>query len=202
MLKEYKIQPETICELGCGAGDVLRFLKASYPNSGLYGYDISPHAATFWINSQGEGDNIFFTLGDFHQINTLSYDILMMLDVFEHVYNPFSFLEKTRKYAKKFIFHIPLDLSAFSVARKMPLLNAHRNVGHLHFYTKDLALEILRDAGYKIIDWRYTGASLNSSERSWKTKIASIPRRLLWRINRDMGVRLLGGETLLVLAES
>jgi cyclopropane fatty-acyl-phospholipid synthase-like methyltransferase len=201
ILEDYKIQPKSICEVGCGAGDVLRYLKSSFPHAGLYGFDISPHAAKFWDENQGEQRNVAFKLGDFHQINTMSYDVLMMLDVFEHVRDPFSFLENSRPYAQKFVFHIPLDLSASSVARKMPLLNSRRSVGHLHFYNKDLALETLRGAGYRIIDWRYTGASLNSPKRAWKTQLASMPRRLLWGINKDMGVRLLGGETLLVLAE-
>lgn len=201
ILEDYKIQPRSICEIGCGAGDVLRCLKSNFPTTELYGFDISPHAAKFWGENEGEQNNITFKLGDFHQVNSKSYDVLIMLDVFEHIRDPFSFLENSRAYAQKFVFHIPLDLSASSVARKMPLLNSRKYVGHLHFYTKDLALETLKAAGYRIIDWQYTGASLYSPKRTWKTKFASMPRRILWGINKDIGVRLLGGETLLVLGE-
>jgi hypothetical protein len=124
-----------------------------------------------------------------------------MLDVFEHVRDPFSFLEESKRHAKKFIFHIPLDLSAFSLIRKNPLLNVRNQVGHLHFYTKDLALQTLIDCGYKIIDWQYSGAFFNKPTRSFKGKIAAIPRRFLALFNKDFAVRLLGGETLIVLAE-
>ncbi len=131
----------------------------------------------------------------------MKYDVLLMIDVFEHVSDPFSFLEESHAHARKFVFHIPLDLSATGVARKTPLLNVRRSVGHLNYYTKDLALETLTDGGYKIIDWRYTEASLNSPNRTLKTKLASLPRKLFYAINKDFGVRLLDGETLLVLAE-
>jgi len=81
-------------------------------------------------------------------------------------------------------------------------LRGREKTGHLHYYTKDLALATLRDTGYKIIDWRYTGASLNSPNRSRRTRLVSIVRRLAYALNKDFGVRLLGGETLLVLAKA
>ena len=113
----------------------------------------------------------------------------------------YTFLESSKAHAKRFVFHIPLDLSALGVLRKHPLLETRAKVGHLHFYTKDLALQTLKECGYRIVDWRYTGASLNVPHRAIKTRLASIPRRVAYSVNRDWGVRLLGGETLIVLAE-
>ena len=202
ILKVNNIEHGAICELGCGSGDVLRYLRKLFPFEKLYGYDISPQVTQFWVvPMNSRGDDIAFQLGDFHSINNIYYDVLLMLDVFEHVRDPFSFLEESHAHAKNFVFHIPLDLSALAVARKMPLLHARRTVGHLHSYTKDLAIETLTDCGYKIIDWRYTGAFSNSPNRSWKTRLASVPRRLLCALDKDLGVRILGGETLLILAE-
>lgn len=202
ILKDHDIQPGSICEVGCGSGDILRCLHASFPLTRLFGYDISPQVTQFWVNDQDAGgEGVSFKLGNFFELNTMNYDVLLMIDVFEHVRDPFTFLEECRAHSQKFVFHIPLDLSASGVARKTPLLNVRRSVGHLHSYTKDLALETLTDCGYKIIDWRYTGASLNMPNRTWKTRLASVPRKLFYWLNKDAGVRLLGGETLLVLAE-
>jgi hypothetical protein len=119
-----------------------------------------------------------------------------MLDVFEHVRDPFTFLEDARRHARHFVFHIPLDLSALTVLREAPLMHARRKVGHLHSYTKELALETLRECGYTLIDSRYTEAFAMGQA----SKLAALPRRLAYAINKDLGVRLLGGETLLVLA--
>lgn len=125
----------------------------------------------------------------------------MMLDVFEHVRDPYSFLENSKKHADYFVFHIPLDLSAQSVARGTPLLKVRHSVGHLNSYTKDLALETLIDSGYEIIEWEYTGASVSISNKSLITSLANVPRILVSLINKDFAVRLFGGETLLVLAK-
>ena len=71
----------------------------------------------------------------------------------------------------------------------------------MHYYTKDLALSTLKDSGYEIIQWRYTGASFNAPNRSFKTRMASLPRWFFYFLNKDFGIRLLGGETLIVLAK-
>jgi cyclopropane fatty-acyl-phospholipid synthase-like methyltransferase len=201
LLQDNDVITNSVCEVGCGSGDILACLAKELPNVEMTGFDISPQASNFWDAHQ-QLDGVKFVLGDFHKTNKQTFDVLMMLDVFEHVRDPFSFLELSRSHASNFVFHIPLDLSAVSVARMDPLLKARDKVGHLHYYTKDLALATLRDSGYTILDWRYTGAALNAPTRSAKTRLASIARRLVYAVNKDFGVRLLGGETLLVLAKS
>jgi hypothetical protein len=100
------------------------------------------------------------------------------------------------------VFHFPLDLSAASVLRETPLLLARRKTGHIHYYTKGLALALLADCGYRVIEARYTGAALEAPRRALRSRIAALARRLAYAIDRDWGARLLGGETLLVLAQA
>jgi len=201
ILSDNKIVPSTVCEVSCGSGDVLVHLFKTLPSAKMTGYDISPQAAQFWEQHNEAGVRVEFQSGNFHEINLVKYDVLLMLDVFEHVRDPLSFLENSIRHSTHFVFHIPLDLSASSIFRGYPLINVHKKVGHLHYYTKDLALSTLLDAGYEVLDWRYTGASLNSPNRSLKTRLAALPRRIAYAVNKDFGVRLLGGETLLVLAK-
>jgi len=192
ILETNHIEPASICDVGCGAGAVLSQMHTRFSDARLVGYDISAQLSSYWAEHKG----IEFNIGDFHELNTTRYDALLMLDVFEHVRDPFTFLERSRAHARHFVFHIPLDLSALTVARRSLLTDIRRKVGHLHSYTRELALCTLRDCGYNIIDSRYTGAfKLPDASR-----LAAIPRRVAYAINKDMGVRLLGGETLLVLA--
>ncbi len=198
ILDEFKIEPRSVCEVGCGTGDVLVHLKKFYPRCEYTGYDISPQVEQFWEEHKVEG--VYFHCGDFLTLNEQFYDCILLLDVIEHLSNPFNFLYAIQEMAKYFVFHFPLDLSAFTVLREKPLLNARLKVGHLHFFTKELALTILRDAGFHIMRYRYTNAYRKGSSRSLKTRIAALPRRLVYFIDKDFGVRLLGGETLVVLA--
>ncbi|RHX90859.1 class I SAM-dependent methyltransferase [Leptospira stimsonii] len=205
ILKKFKIEPKSICEIGCGTGDTLAYLGNKYPFSKLVGYDVSPQLRSFWnsiVKNPSYRNRIKFYLGDFVSLNKRKHDVLLMLDVFEHVRDPFTFLENASKCAEFFVFHIPLDLSVISVLRNTPLMNVRHKVGHLHFYNKDLALETLIDSGFEILHWAYTRASLTSPNRSLKTKLMSIPRYLLYLINKDIGVRIFGGETLIVLAKA
>ncbi len=201
ILTDNNLNPSSVCEVGCGSGDILIQLHKLIPSiNKMTGYDISPQVVQFW-KKHHEIKGVQFRLGDFHALNESKYDVLLMLDVFEHVRDPFSFLENSKRHAAHFVFHVPLELCASSIVRGYPLINSRKKVGHLHYYTKDLALLTIRNAGYEVIDWRYTGAALNSPNRSLKTRLATLPRRLAYMMNKDFGVRLLGGETLIALAK-
>jgi SAM-dependent methyltransferase len=193
-------KPRSICEVGCGAGGVIAELRRVFPDTELFGYDIAPDAARFW--SQHMSANINFKIGDFFELNKRTYDVLLLLDVIEHLQNPFDFVARLRNYANLFVFHFPIDLSAINVLREQPLLSSRLKVGHIHYFTKGLALALLEECGYDILDWHYTGAAFTSPKRNWRTRLASLPRRMAYAVNKDWGVRLLGGETLMVLVRA
>ena len=48
ILSDNKISPTTVCEIGCGSGDVLAMLQKALPSVKMTGYDISPQVAQFW----------------------------------------------------------------------------------------------------------------------------------------------------------
>jgi SAM-dependent methyltransferase len=197
ILDAAQLIPGSICDVGCGSGDVLARLRQRFPDAALTGFDISPQLSAFWDRHS----NLNLRRGNFHEINTEVFDVLLMLDVFEHVPDPFAFLAQSRRHARNFVFHIPLDLSAVSVARGSPLMKVRRSVGHLHFYTKDLALETLRDCGYTIVDARYTNAaSTLLTHHTLLTRLAALPRTILRALSPDLNARVLGGDTLMVLA--
>ena len=59
---------------------------------------------------------------------------------------------------------------------------------------------MLEDLGYEVIDHFYT--PLPPAEKvTLKDKLLRIPRKLLYRINKDLAVRLIGGYKLLILAK-
>ena len=200
MMHTHKLSPSKIVEVGCGAGAVLAEIGKAFPQSKLYGFDVAPDAAHFW--PKYASSNIKFSVGDFFEHGEGHYDLMLVLDVVEHVANPFEFLTRLHDRADHYIFHFPLDLSAINVARKAPLMYVRNKVGHVYYYTKDLALALLEECDYRVIDWNYTGAAFAAPQRTWKTKLASLPRRLAYIINKDAGVRLLGGETLMVFASA
>ena len=147
ILDKNRIQPKSIVEVGCGSGAVLAALKQHYPGSTLTGYDIAPDAQPFWeeFNSCG----IRFELADYLTLSEPAPDVLLLLDVLEHLGNPWAFLSQLRSRTKMIVVHFPLDLSAISVLRERPLLKVRDKVGHLHFYTRQLAISLLEESGYE-----------------------------------------------------
>jgi SAM-dependent methyltransferase len=198
LIAKQRLEPQTVCEVGCGAGEILKNLQASLPaETRFFGYEISPQA--FALCQQRENERLRFFCKDLIAAESPVFDLLLCLDVFEHVEDYFGFLRGLRCKATYKIFHIPLDLSVQWLWRQQPILREREQAGHLHYFTKETALLTLRDTGYEVVDWTYTAGAI-AHPRSVKAKLASWPRRVLFSLNQDLVVRVLGGYSLLVLA--
>jgi len=199
MLEKHDLRPRSICEVGCGAGEILKQLQSRLTAATQFvGYEISPQA--YALCRERENERLRFFCEDLLATETVAFDLLLCLDVFEHVEDYLGFLRGLRDKAEHKIFHIPLDLSVQWVWRNRPIMREREQAGHLHYFTKETALATLQDAGYEVIDWFYTPGAI-ANPRSVKAKLASLPRRLLSVVNQDLVVRILGGYSLLVLAK-
>ncbi|HZP07725.1 class I SAM-dependent methyltransferase [Methyloceanibacter sp.] len=199
MLERNKVAFESLCEVGCGAGEILNVLARAFPGKRLYGYEISPQA--FALSRSKERPGLSFRLGDLLAESGESYDVLLAIDVFEHVEDYLGFLKKLKAKAAYKLFHIPLDLSVQSVLRARPILKLRNDVGHLHYFTKETALATLHYAGYDIVDVSYTATAVDLPNRGWKADLMRLPRRALFALSPDWAARLFGGYSLMVLAK-
>ena len=196
IIDKNNIKFNTMADIGCGAGETLKTLSEKYVNCQFDGYDISPNA--FELTKNIVSENIDFYLQDFLKHSVRTYDISLLNDVFEHVTDPYTFLIDIRKKSKYVIFHIPLGANALNILRN-GFINEKKQWGHLHFYSKDTALEILIDTGYEVIDYMYTDFAFELSD-SKQDNVFNLGRRILNIFNKDFSVRVFGGSSLLVLA--
>src|SRR4051794_859597 len=94
MLNRHDINPTSIAEIGCGAGEILNQLYSSMPNNLVFtGYDISTDAIDF--ARQREKDRLKFKLENFLETEE-KFDLLLMMDVFEHVDDYLGFLRQCK----------------------------------------------------------------------------------------------------------
>lgn len=199
LLDRNGIVPQTVCEIGCGAGEILRSLSTRLPaTTKFFGYEISPNA--YALCSAKASEKFTFRLANLLD-EPEHFDLAMACDVFEHVEDYFGFLRKLRTKAKYKIFHVPLELSALQVARAQPLLHQRRSVGHIHHFSKETALATLEDTGYRVIDHFYTSGRTELGNLGWKSRMLKWPRQALYKLSPDAAARVLGGYSLLVLAE-
>ncbi len=158
------LAPHTICEVGCGAGEILRLLQKQLDATCQFnGYEISPQA--FDMARQRTNSQLTFTLGDIRDDPGKRFDLLLVMDVLEHMENYFDLLRAIRPMSQHKIFHIPLDISVRSVFSG-ELAKYRQMHGHIHYFTRELALRTITDAGYDILDWLYT----KESELKWKAE--------------------------------
>lgn len=209
MVAQASLSPAKVVEVGCGAGEILPQLRSRLPGSPeLVGYEISPQA--FELTRARAGEGIRFELADFLEADEQDVDLLLLIDVIEHVEDYLGFLRRLRGRAEHTLLHIPLDLSIEWLLRGRPLINERRTMGHIHYFTKDLALEALRDTGYEPLEWFYTRWGIDLFYPSWeavrrkdtplKTGLRKALQHTLYRASPDLAARLTRGWSLLVLA--
>jgi SAM-dependent methyltransferase len=198
MLQRHGLRPRTVCEVGCGVGEVLRELhdRMSHRPS-FVGYEISPQALA--LAAPRSSERLAFRLGNVLEDDE-KFDLILLIDVIEHVEDYFSMLRGLRARSDHTILHVPLELSVVSVLLDTPMTFSRDRLGHVHFFTRDIALGMLRGVGYEILDWRFTAASSQYPRGSWKLRVLERARRVAFPLNQTAAVRILGGYSLLVLA--
>lgn len=201
MIEKHRLQPRTVCDIGCGAGAVLAWLQDKLPGDvTLSGYDISPQAIA--LARPKENERLGFFNEDFLQAQ-VTPDLLLVLDVFEHVPDYLGFLSALKERAKWFVFHIPIDLSVQSINHSSATVLRKRNkYGHLHAFTRDMALATLRDTGYDVVDFAYTNDHEidNTPPKELRPKVMYHVRRRLFQRFPDLAVWLFTSFNCLVLA--
>jgi len=194
-----------VVEVGCGAGQIISNAKNSdlFYNCNFVGYDINPDAIKIAKNLNG---SINFVNKDFFESDLFGKtDLIICADVFEHIENSHEFLRILANGSKYLLFNIPLDISLLSLLMQENILsNFYKKLGHLHFYSKKTALLTLEHSGINIIHHSYAKFRISHFPKGSLTikRILSIlPQKLIDLVSEDLACILLGGYSLVVLAE-
>lgn len=200
LLSKYQIPLQSICEVGCGSGEILVQLSANLPyNTEFTGFDISSDAIN--IAKKKETDKIKFELKDItNDTSGLYFDLILVMDVIEHIENYFKFLRDVVQKSRYTIFHIPLGMCIWSLFREQMLIEPKERVGHIHVFSEDFIKSILSDCGYKIIDKIYTEPIYRPT--SIKERTIDFTRKTLFKLNKRLCSKTIGGMSILILAEN
>lgn len=201
MMQKHKLAPNSIYDIGCGAGGVLAEIQRNTDiGIDIKGFDISPQAIS--MANKKEKTNLKFYSEDFLESTVIPPDLLLLLDVFEHISDYRGYLDMLSRKADRIIFHIPLDIAAKEVLRKSDhMVYMRHTYGHLHFFTKETALMTLTDSGYEIVDYFYTDELELEDDPKWiKPKLAYGIKKMMFHLNPEFTASLFNGYNLLVLA--
>jgi SAM-dependent methyltransferase len=198
MLEQSRLHFTNCADVGCGAGLVASLLAKRFHNKQFIGFDTSQDAARFW--AKNEANNLTFSLQDIVAVKQ-RFDVILCLDVFEHVEDYIGFLKELRERGSKFIFNIPLDMS---VAKLLTggLRYVREEVGHLHYFSTYSAIETLRYAGYTIEHSFLSAMFRKTMPRNVRQAFMLAPRLLASVLGDHLAALLTGGYSLVVLASA
>lgn len=202
LLKSNNVDFSNIAEVGCGTGGVIRNLnKMLVDNDKKWsGFDVSSQAISI-AQESAQRDDIEFSKIDLYDIED-HFDVLLCIDVFEHVPDYLGFIRECRSKSTYVVYHIPLDLHVSSALRDS-FLSVREAIGHLHYFSRSTALASLEDTGHTILDTMLTPGALELAKLhpSIKRSIANIPRRAVGTFSQNASSRLFGGYSLLALTK-
>ncbi|MFP4089059.1 MAG: class I SAM-dependent methyltransferase [Cyclobacteriaceae bacterium] len=200
IMERNNLSPKSIVEIGCGAGEILNQLYSRLQDKTVEfsGFEISPDA--YRMSKERENERLKFYQEDLLALDKI-YDLLLMIDVFEHVEDYLSFIRKAKNKADYKIYHIPLDISYLNLMTNR-MMKQRRSVGHLHYFTKDTALASLTDTGHEIVDWFYTKYSheLHISKLGLNARLVQHMRSITYAYRPNLAASIFGGYSLIVLA--
>ena len=198
LMRRNNLLPNTIVDVGCGAGQILKELAKDAPTGqSFYGFDISPQAIA--LATKASQPRIQFECADVLAGDT-TYDLLLAIDVAEHVPDYLTFLRACKGKARVKIYHIPLELSVSALLRNT-VGSARYSLGHIHYFNAEIILAALRDTGHEIIDTLFTSGRIDLfwNAPSVRRAIANLPRWLVAKLHPEIAARLFGGFSILVL---
>lgn len=156
-------EAQTIVDVGCGVGNTARWLKNKFPKSKVIGLEGFPENETALRNNV---DQAFIVDLNGSTPDIGKPDLMLFLDVLEHLPNPemvLAKLTKTMPLGSKIIVSVP-NIANLSVSARLFFRNEfeYRDAGildrtHMRFFVRDSAVKLLEGAGFKVYAGVRTG---------------------------------------------
>ncbi|HMT75310.1 MAG TPA: class I SAM-dependent methyltransferase [Chitinophagaceae bacterium] len=201
VIDDIKTSITSVAEVGCGSGEILVELERKLSGISVFkGFDISIDAIS--IAKTKETDKIKFEADDFANKETdkTNFDLLLVMDVIEHVENYFAFLNGIAHKSKYTVFHIPLDMCVWTLFREKKLIDSMNRVGHIHNFTENFIKHILSIYGFTVLNQIYTKPTFERISK--KDRILNSVRRITFLINKKLGTKIFGGYSIMLLAKN
>ena len=147
------IDARKVLDLGCGEGFVINRLLSSYSHLEITGTDIDANALNLARHLNPGAKFIECNIYNF-QCEKGSFDLVMAIEVLEHMRKPTEVLRKVKEITNKYaLFSVPNE-PFFRISNFMRGKNFFRlgnDPEHIQNWTKRQFLELLKNDGFKIL---------------------------------------------------
>jgi SAM-dependent methyltransferase len=195
-------------EVGCGNGAFLFPLRDALNDQlddfRLTGLDIAPDAidrADSRATKLGEERLSFRLVSD--ENPTDRSDVVFLMDVVEHVRNPYDLLESLHSKCSRVVLHLPLEQSLAHALLRRPT-KSHERFRHIHFFSLETALLMIRECGYKVDTIQLTAASpeILRFKGTIVLKALRYMRYICYRVAPRQSAIAMGGSVMFVLSSA
>jgi len=143
-----------ILDIGCGKGENCFYLLKRYPNSNVYGIDISSKNIK---EAKKYFQEVAFKVSRAEDLPFRSsfFDKVYCYEVLEHVYDLKKTMDEIKRVLKPegiFILSVPSEKSEKKLLNKNP--NYWKQIGHKRFFSKDKISKLVGNYGFKIIKYK------------------------------------------------
>ena len=165
LIKQYKkITKDTkLLDVGCAGGEFINTFHQRFPKNDIKGFDFSEQAIDKAKKSFPNLKNNFFVGNseDFFENNL--YDVIVLWDVIEHVWNPTEVIENQIKLLKKdglIFFSTPYIDANFAklMGKFWPFMTPPE---HMSFLTKKSIEKIAFKLNLNLVHWQSKGKKVN-----------------------------------------
>lgn len=181
----------SILEIGCALGILLNNISGHLSVKRIFGLDIS--SRNIELAKTLYPDNTFFQ-GTVEDLKVLIsngqvlplFDLILLSDIIEHIPDDLKFLVSIKEISEYVLINLPLE-KCFK--------NRHRKYGeddpsgHLRYYDLGMALSLIDQAGFKIMNSFTSNAYRNKTifkiylkARNERLRLKSLPKRLFWKL--------------------
>lgn len=133
--------PQSVADLGCGDGSLLREIAAALPHARLAGVDLSEAQIA---ENRAALPQVEWHVADLETANPIAaqYDVVTASEVIEHLEQPLEFLRSAHRIAAP-------DALLIVTTQSGSIGATERIVGHLRHFTADELRALLVDSGWE-----------------------------------------------------
>ncbi len=142
-----EIKFNSALDVGCGKGEIISKLKKLYPEVMIIGIDIDEEILA---KAKQNNKGIVFEVQNIYKmsISDHTFDLVLCLEVLEHLSEPKQALKEIVRVSKKYILcSVPLEpvWSFLNLCRFAYIKNLGNTPGHVQKWTKNSFIELLTD---------------------------------------------------------
>lgn len=154
------IKFDNLLDVGCGTGEILNTVKKLYPNTSMYGIDISEEM----LKKAKEKvlDTVTLSLGDAEHLpfENGKFDCLLCTDSFHHYPAPKRAIAEFYRVLDTNGYLILADFwKPFPIRQVMNIFIPFSNEGDVKIYSKSEIINFLEAGGFQDIQYRYINKS-------------------------------------------